>query len=133
MAKLRLWADDATFEDPITVSTGRKKYSAQWYGLQAAFSKIEQLHHEVTSAGNPIEMDLKTEYTVKGLGTKKLIESKIQIFTQGDTITKVEDKWNGKLPESSIQDIFRKLNAFTVPTLVSVPKNDEQDKAKGNI
>ena len=78
-------------------------------------------------------MDLKTEYTVKGLGTKKTIESKVQIFTQGDKITKVEDKWNGKLPESSFQDIFRKLNAVTVPKFVTVPKTDEEDRERGNV
>jgi hypothetical protein len=28
--KLQLWTDEATFEDPITVAQGRKKYEPQW-------------------------------------------------------------------------------------------------------
>lgn len=54
LKKLQLWADDGTFEDPITKAVGRKQFEPQWYGLQSAFSEIERLHHEVTSAGNPI-------------------------------------------------------------------------------
>lgn len=76
------------------------------YGLQSAFSEIERLSHEVTSSGNPISMNLKTRYVVKGIGKEQTISSVINIFhnDQGK-ITKVEDKWDGKLPESSIVDV----------------------------
>ena len=77
-------------------------------------------------------MDMKTEYTVKGLGVKKIIESKIHIYTQADKITKLQDKWGGTLPDNAFQNIFRKLNAITVPRLISVPKNDEEDRERGN-
>ncbi|KAK3172983.1 hypothetical protein OEA41_006311 [Lepraria neglecta] len=134
LKKLQLWADDGTFEDPITKAVGRKQYEPQWYGLQAAFSEIERLHHEVTSSGNPISMDLRTRYVVKGISKEQTIDSKINIFYDKATgkITKVEDKWGGKLPDSSIQNAFRKINAVTVPKVVGVPKNDEEDAAKGN-
>ena len=56
------------------------------------FSDIERLHHSVTSAGNPIEMDLKTRYVVKGIGKEQTIESKILIAYDSTTgkITKVK-------------------------------------------
>lgn len=62
-------------------------------------------------------MDLKTKYTVKGIGKETTIESKVNIFTtsDGSKIEKVEDKWDGKLPDSSIADvssIFQLLNPF---------------------
>ncbi|KAK3711111.1 hypothetical protein LTR37_009898 [Vermiconidia calcicola] len=167
LAKLQLWSDDATFTDPITVATGRSQYEAQWYGLKTAFSEIERLHHEVKSNGNPIEMDLKTRYVVKGLGKEQTIASKVLIHMEGDKISKVEDKWDGQLPESGIANVssvfqylsplwwlkyaegwafwgwsfvwetrvwmaFRRLNAFTVPKVVGVPQNAEEDKQKGN-
>lgn len=52
-------------------------------------------------------MDLKTRYVVKGIGKEQTIASVIQIFTteDGSKITKVEDKWDGKLPESSFVDV----------------------------
>jgi hypothetical protein len=107
LAKLQLWKDDAVFEDPITVARGREQYEPQWYGLQTAFSEIERLSHEVTSAGDPIEMDLKTRYVIKGINKEQTIQSKVLIFTEDDRITKVQDKWDGKLPEGGIQNVSR--------------------------
>ena len=102
-----MWDDNATFEDPITVAVGRAKYEPQWYALQAVFSEIERLHHEVTSAGNPIEIDMRTRYVVKGISKEQTIDSKIAIAYDKDTgkITKVQDKWDGNLPDSSFKDV----------------------------
>jgi hypothetical protein len=105
LAKLQLWKDDGVFEDPLAKAHGRKEFEAQWYGLQTAFSEIERLHHEVKSAGNPIEMDLKTRYMVKGVGAEKTVESVVRIFTEGDKISKVEDRWNGSLPDGAVANV----------------------------
>lgn len=105
-SKLVLWKDDATFEDPLTVAKGREKFEAQWYGLSAAFSEITPLGHQVTDAGNPILLDLKTRYKVKGIGKETTIESVVAIHTSPDgKISKVEDRWNGSLPDSSIANV----------------------------
>jgi len=134
LAKLQLWEDDGVFTDPLTIAKGRKQYEAQWYGLQTAFSEIERLSHEVTSSGNPISMNLKTRYVVKGIGKEQTINSVINIHTTADgkKIAKVEDKWDGNLPDSSISNAFRRLNAVTVPNVVGVPKNAEEDAKRGN-
>jgi len=86
------------------------------YGLQTAFSEIERLSHQVTSSGNPITMDLKTRYVVKGIGKEQTIASVIKIHTSADgsKIEKVQDMWDGELPDSSIKNVsFRKaINPF---------------------
>ena len=107
LRKLTLWTDDASFIDPLTIAEGRKQYQAQWYGLAQVFSKIERLGCNVTSGGNPIEMDLKTKYTVKGVGMEQVIESKVLIHTDaaGEKIVKVEDKWDGKLPDGVFTNV----------------------------
>ncbi|TKA22955.1 hypothetical protein B0A50_07697 [Salinomyces thailandicus] len=132
LAKLGLWKDEATFADPITIAEGRAKYEAQWYGLQSAFSEIERLSHEVKDAGNPIRMDMETRYVVKGLGKEQIIKSEIEIWMEGDKISKVADKWDGKLPDSGIANAFRHLNAVSVPKMIGVPKNAEEDRQRGN-
>ncbi|KAF2651326.1 hypothetical protein K491DRAFT_607186 [Lophiostoma macrostomum CBS 122681] len=133
LPKLALWRDDATFVDPLTIATGRDKYAAQWYGLQQAFSEIERLHHSVKDAGNPILLDLKTRYVIKGIGKEQTIQSLVAIHLDGEgKIQKVEDKWDGELPEGAITNAFRKLNSVTVPKLVSVPKDEAEDAKKGN-
>jgi len=132
LKKLQLWTDDATFNDPLTKAEGRKQYQAQWYGLAAAFSEIEQLHHSVTSSGNPLTLDLKTRYKVKGIGSEQLIESVVKIHTtpSGDRITGVEDRWNGNIPEGAFAKVFRNLNSVVVPAFVGVPKSEEEEEAK---
>jgi hypothetical protein len=62
-------------------------------------------------------MDLKTRYVVKGINKEQTITSVINIFTSADgsKIEKVEDKWDGQLPDSAIKDvssIFQLLNPF---------------------
>ena len=77
------------------------------YGLKAAFSQIDQLSHTVTSAGNPITMDMKTMYKMKGVGKEQTIESVIKIFydEKDGKIEKVEDRWNDELPEGSFKNV----------------------------
>jgi hypothetical protein len=87
------------------------------YGLQQAFSEIDRISYQVTGSGNPITMDLKTRYVVKGIGKEQTINSKINIFTtaDGSKIEKVEDKWDGQLPDSAFKDvssIFQLLSPF---------------------
>jgi len=133
LQKLRLWSDDASFIDPLTIAQGREQYSAQWYGLKQAFSEIERLNHQVKDAGNPILMDLRTRYVIKGIGKEQTIQSLVAIHLDGEgQISKVEDKWDGKLPEGKISEAFRHLNSVTVPKIVKVPKTDEEDAQMGN-
>ena len=108
--KLSLWNDDAVFEDPLTNAKGRKQYSAQWYGLAAAFSEIERLSHQVTSTGNPITLQLKQRYVVKGVGKEQTVNSEVKIFSEGGKITKVEDRWDGSLPEGA----FKTVRLFSI-------------------
>ena len=106
LPKLALWRDDATFTDPLTIATGRDRYAAQWYGLQQAFSEIERLHHEVTDAGNPMLMDLKTRYVIKGIGKEQVVSSVVAVhLDEQGKVSKLEDRWDGKLPEGSITNV----------------------------
>lgn len=130
--KLALWADDADFVDPLCIAKGRKQYEAQWYGLAAAFSKIQRQHVEVVDAGNPIAVDMTQLYTVKGIGKEQQVKSRVNIYHDGQKITKVEDKWDGKLPDGPIANAFRRLNAVTVPHVVSVPKDSAEEAKKSS-
>jgi hypothetical protein len=50
-------------------------------------------------------MDMTTMYKVKGIGKETTINSKINIFHDNGKITRVEDKWDGSLPDSSIANV----------------------------
>jgi len=48
---------------------------------------------------------MTTMYKVKGIGKETTITSKVNIFHEGGKITRVEDKWDGKLPDSGIANV----------------------------
>jgi hypothetical protein len=70
----------------------------------------------VKDAGNPIVMDLKTRYKVKGIGSEQTIKSVVKIHTDGsgERITQVEDRWNGNIPEGAFAKVrlFQLLSPF---------------------
>lgn len=78
-------------------------------------------------------MDLKTRYVVKGLGKEQTIDSKIKIWTEGEgpsmKITRLEDRWDDNLPDSTFKNAMRNLNSVLVPTMVSVPKSIEEEES----
>lgn len=133
LRKLSLWKPDAIFKDPLTTAEGHKQYAAQWYGLAAGFSEITRLSHTVTSAGNPITLDLKTKYVVKGIGAEKTVASIVEIWVDENgsgKIEKVQDKWDGEINEGPFKQALRKMNAVGVPIMVSVPKSIEEEEGK---
>jgi len=51
-------------------------------------------------------MNLSTRYVVKGIGKEQKIDSVILIHHDGNgKIEKVEDKWNGELPDSTFSNV----------------------------
>jgi hypothetical protein len=51
-------------------------------------------------------IDLKTRYVIKGVGKEQIVSSVVAIHLDGEgKIQKVEDKWDGKLPEGSIANV----------------------------
>ena len=60
----------------------------------------------MTAAGNPIEMELRNKYTVKGIKSEQTINSVVVIHVDnGGKIDRVEDKWNGKLPSNFFLEV----------------------------
>ena len=107
------------------MAEGFDRYAAQWYGLPTVFNPINLVSHTVTSAGNPIEIDLRNKYTIKGIKKEQEIHSKVKIFVDDDTgvsggsgnvssgtgkISMVEDRWNDKLPEGVISQVRQSLS-----------------------
>ena len=57
-------------------------------------------------------MDLSTKDVIKGVNHETVIDSKINIFIDAaGRITKVEDRWDGKLPEGMFSKTWRESNS----------------------
>jgi hypothetical protein len=52
-------------------------------------------------------MDLKNRYVIKGINKEQTITSVVTIQTSADgsRIEKVQDKWNGELPDGAIKNV----------------------------
>jgi hypothetical protein len=74
--------------------------------LAATVSKVERLSHQVTDAGNPIQVDQSIAYTLKGIGTRLTFHSKINIYIDPATgkTERVEDRWDSTLPNGSLSE-----------------------------
>ena len=61
----------------------------------------------MTDGGNPIGIDVRMRYVVKGVNKEQIIDSKVLIHYDKATgkITQVQDKWDGQLPDSSFKNV----------------------------
>jgi hypothetical protein len=128
----RWWRDDATFEDPLSVAEGFKQYAAQWFAMHKAFPQSRTLEYRILSSTtnpNQVTYALTQEYTIRFLGVKKVMNSVVVIdLDENEKIVKLQDMWNGKEhPHRFGIWYLRKLNAKTMPLLVSIPKTDKHD------
>lgn len=126
MKHLSLWSPSATFTDPLSIATGHSRFAAQWYGLASLFRPIELLEHRVVSDKNPIEIEMRTRYTLKAVKKATEISSVVKVWVgdgtgsdlgvkekegvpnaEGDRgkIVRLEDRWNGKLPEGVFSEV----------------------------
>ncbi|CUA67132.1 hypothetical protein RSOLAG22IIIB_07211 [Rhizoctonia solani] len=126
----RTWRKDAVFEDPLSKCIGYKQYAPQWYGMPKAFPTSRTLSYKVISSTTEprrITYEQQQEYTIRFIGTKKIMNSMVVIdLDENDQIVKLEDKWNGNDQPTRFGALWlRRLNAMTLPWLVSVPKPKE--------
>lgn len=63
---------------------------------------------------------MSNKYVVKGIKKEQIMNSVVRIFVgQDGKIEKVEDRWNGKLPEGAISDVSTTSSIF--------PKDGQMD------
>ncbi|QRV84367.1 hypothetical protein RhiJN_12383 [Ceratobasidium sp. AG-Ba] len=127
----RSWRLDATFEDPLSKCIGYKQYAPQRWIQPKAFPTSRTLAYKVISSTenpNRIVYEQKQEYTIRFIGTKKIMDSTVVIdLDENDKVIKLEDKWNGQDQPTRFGTLWlRRLNAVTLPWLVKVPKPREE-------
>ncbi|GAK64647.1 uncharacterized protein PAN0_006d2861 [Moesziomyces antarcticus] len=129
------WSAGAIFADPICHAVGAKQYMAQWYGMPAAFSLSETKAWKLTrQEPGIVEYVQLQRYKVKGLGTVKDMKSTVVIERDGDNrVTRFEDRWGHKEMNGKLGWPFRRLNAFTMPWLISVPNDAKDAPAHSNL
>lgn len=59
---------------------------------------------------------MTTRYVVKGINMEKVMVSKVLVYLDeaGEKIVKVQDKWNGNLPDSGIANVSSPLQYLSL-------------------
>lgn len=111
------------------MAQGHAKYTAQFYGLPALFRPIEIQRHRVVSGGDPIELELSNKYVVKGIRKEQVVDSVVRIHVGADgRIERLEDRWNGKLPEGAISEVSSSSSSSgTAPADAAARRDDDDD------
>ncbi|KAM0753778.1 hypothetical protein T439DRAFT_322669 [Meredithblackwellia eburnea MCA 4105] len=126
----RGWRENAVFADPLAIAQGFKQYSAQWFGMPKAFPESETLAWKVTkSEPGLIEYEQRQRYVIALVKSEKIMSSLVHIeLDNEDYIVRFEDRWDGKvLTTGGIGGALKGLNAKIMPSLVSVPKEKEDN------
>jgi hypothetical protein len=101
--------------------------------MPKAFSESKTLSWSLkTSTPELIEYEQSQHYKIRGLGTVKQMNSLVvmQLNNEGK-IKHFEDRWDAKpLPSGSIAMFLRRMNARTVPMIVSYPKDGDNELRK---
>lgn len=62
-------------------------------------------------------MDMRNKYTVKVIGKQQVIDSKVVIsLDESCKISKLQDRWNGNIPDSAIAQVRRYSSDFRSQT-----------------
>ncbi|OJA15123.1 hypothetical protein AZE42_08473 [Rhizopogon vesiculosus] len=123
----RIWRPDAVFEDPSVKCEGYTEYAAQWFAMPKIFSESETISSRVmsfTRCPRRLVYAQTQEYTLRFLGTKKLIDSIIVVELDDDyKIIRMTDQWNGKQLRSWFgPNLLRRAKAVVTPWLIRAPK-----------
>ncbi|KAK4686467.1 hypothetical protein P7C73_g3655, partial [Tremellales sp. Uapishka_1] len=106
----------ATFHDPVSIAEGLESIKAQFNGMPSIFSSSVTKALKVLD--NPevkppsVQFSLSQDYTFKGIGTQKLVDSLITLHVDPSTnlITLHEEQWDGKENSTGEGGFFGKLN-----------------------
>jgi len=121
----RCFRKDCVFEDTLSRAVGIKEVSAQWYGMPKAFHSRTLSSRLISSTPTQMVYSQRQEYTLRGLGVKKVIESLVVIdLDPSDKIVRLQDLWSGEDPPTRWGlGMLRRLHGVALPLFVRVPKD----------
>ncbi|KAK4746883.1 hypothetical protein SAY87_025920 [Trapa incisa] len=107
-----IYAQDATFEDPLMTAIGIKQIKSAFYSLPKVFKESRMVEysvqeHEVSPGKHEITIDNKQYY--KFLGKDVDMISLIKLYIENGKVIRHEDWWDKKPPRSRETEKIRML------------------------
>ncbi|CAN8100032.1 unnamed protein product [Discula destructiva] len=122
---MQVYDTKAIYDDPFSYCDTRYKIAGQWWGLPIAFSALKTLKTEIVKdTDQEIVFKLRHEYTMRGLGASKAVDSLVSLGLDGQRKVRYhKDMWNEKdYSHEGLGNVFKKMNGDFLTGITKPPK-----------
>ncbi|KAK6812570.1 hypothetical protein RU639_011734 [Aspergillus parasiticus] len=126
---MKVYAEQAIYDDPFSYCDTRYKIAGQWYGIPKLFSKSETLATEVTSStDHELVWKQRQKYTFAGVHASKIADSLISLRLEGkepnEKVVYHKDMWNSKdYSHEGLGMLIKKLNGDKLTNITKPPES----------
>ncbi|OOO07734.1 hypothetical protein AFCA_012763 [Aspergillus flavus] len=126
---MKVYAEQAIYDDPFSYCDTRYKIAGQWYGIPKLFAKSETLATEVTaSTEHELVWKQRQKYTFAGVHASKIADSLISLRLEGkepnEKVVYHKDMWNSKdYSHEGLGMLIKKLNGDKLTNITKPPES----------
>ncbi|KAJ9639867.1 hypothetical protein H2201_007355 [Coniosporium apollinis] len=123
---MRVYAEEAVYDDPWSYCDTRYKIAGQWWGIPKVMAKSQTLKTEIVSS-KPYEIvfKLQQEYTPRILHTSKAVNSLVTLtLDEQGKVRYHKDMWNEKdYSHEGLGRVLKELNGDHLTKITQPPKS----------
>ncbi|KAJ4388588.1 hypothetical protein N0V93_006046 [Gnomoniopsis smithogilvyi] len=122
---MQVYDTKSIYDDPFSYCDTRYKIAGQWWGLPIAFASLKTLKTEVVKdSDEEVVFKLRHEYTLKGIGVSKAVDSLVSLgLDQDGKVRYHKDMWNEKdYSHEGLGKVFKKMNGDFLTGITKPPQ-----------
>jgi len=126
---MKVYAENAIYDDPWSYCDTRYKVAGQWYGIPKVMSKSQTLKTEVVSS-TPTEIvfKLQQEYSPRLMPASRAVNSLVSLAVERingeEKVVYHKDMWNEKdYSHEGLGKVFKTLNGDHLTKITQPPKS----------
>ncbi|KAL4866128.1 hypothetical protein BDV12DRAFT_173333 [Aspergillus spectabilis] len=126
---MKVYAEQAVYDDPFSYCDTRYKIAGQWYGIPKLFTRSETLATEVVSSTeNELVWKQRQRYTFAGIHVSKTADSLVSLRLENQGGSKKvlyhKDMWNEKdYSHEGLGAAIKKLNGDQLTHVTQPPES----------
>ncbi|KAJ4407456.1 hypothetical protein N0V82_009919 [Gnomoniopsis sp. IMI 355080] len=121
---MQVYDTKSIYDDPFSYCDTRYKIAGQWWGLPMAFASLKTLKTQVVKdTDEEIVFKLRHEYTLKGIGASRAVDSLVSLALDTDGKVRYhKDMWNEKdYSHEGLGKVFKKMNGDFLTGITKPP------------
>ncbi|KAF2865913.1 hypothetical protein BDV95DRAFT_672254 [Massariosphaeria phaeospora] len=121
---MQVYAAESVYDDPFSYCDTRYKIAGQWYGIPKIFDSRTLATQVMSATPSEIVFKLRQEYTPKGLGFSKPVNSLVSLaLDDAGKVKYHKDMWNEKdYSHEGLGKLMKTLNGHHLTKITQPPK-----------